>query len=135
MKERNDDIRIVTKPEEEDVTPKKSLKVLGWILNSRLSMDEHLQKIKMKIKFIMSSVKTITPYMSEKNRLLFANSYMIPILNYGVQIYMSEKQTTKQRYHKSMIMIGRWLKQSYCFKMSCHEMLKTLKWELPNQNQ
>ena len=48
-------------------------------------MDESLQKINIKIKAIMSKVKTITPYMREKNRLTFANSYLMSQLNYGVQ--------------------------------------------------
>ena len=46
-RERNDNIRIATPPDEEYVKPKKLIKVLGWILNT-------------KIKYIMSSMKTIT---------------------------------------------------------------------------
>ena len=133
VKERNTDIRIITEPGEDDVEPKKSINVLGWIFNSRLSMDESLQKINTKIKVIMSKVKTITPYMTEKQRLTFANSYMMPLLNYGVQSYVTENQTIKQKYYRITMNIARWVKQSYCFRMSCNKILKTLKWQLPNQ--
>ena len=33
VKERADDIRIVTGPDEDDVVPKNSIKVLPWMMN------------------------------------------------------------------------------------------------------
>ena len=112
MKERNKDIRIVTEKNEDDVYPKKQIRVLGWEMNSRLSMDSSLQKITGRIKAIMSKVKEITPYMTEKLRLLFANSYLISQLNYGIQFYVAENQKTKNAHHRITMTIARWVEQS-----------------------
>ena len=69
----------------------------------------------------------------EKNWLTFANSYLISQLNYRGQSYITENQNVKQQYHKIRMNIVRWVKQSYCYRISCRKILKSLKWELPNQ--
>ena len=58
MRNRNTDIRIITEVDEPDVEPKSQIKVLGWEINSRLSMDTSLQKTMRKIKLVMMKVKT-----------------------------------------------------------------------------
>ena len=89
IRNRNTNIKIET--ETEDVVPKKQIRILGWETNIRLSMDTHLIETKSKTKLIMSRMKEMRKYMTQKQRLMFANSFLVSRLKYGSQFLMGEK--------------------------------------------
>ena len=126
-----DDIRIVT--DKEEVKPSKSIKMLGWETNERLSMDSHYQQVTGKIKCMMSRMEEIKGYMSEKQRLKFANAYMMSILQYGAQFLVADTANARKNYHSTAMMVSRWVKGSYCFRISCLDICKSIKWNLPEQ--
>ena len=131
IKAEADDIRIVT--EKEEVHPKKTIRILGWEMTEQLSMDQHLNKITGKIKNIMARTEPIKNYMNEKQRLRFANAYMISGLRYGVQFLAGQSKKNQDRYHAATMLVARWVKQNYCFKVSCFKICKSLNWSIPSQ--
>ena len=126
-----DDIRIVTDTEE--VKPKQTIKVLGWEMCENLTMDIHLNKVIGKVKNLMARAEEFKNYMTEKQRLRFANAYMVSSLRYGVQFLAGQNNKTRAKYHAATMLVARWVKQDFCFKVSCLKICKSLKWSLPSQ--
>ena len=126
-----DDIRLVTDTEE--VKPKKTIKILGWEMTENLSMDNHINKVIGKVKNIMARAEEFKGYMTEKQRLQFANAFMISSLRYGAQFLVGQNNKTKTKYHTATMTVARWTKQNYCFKVSCLKICKSLGWSLPSQ--
>ena len=131
MRNRNSQLKIET--ESEDVIPKKQIRILGWETNSRLSMDEHLVSTIGKIKTIMSRMKEMRTYMTQKQRLMFANSFLVSRLNYGSQFLMGEKTIVRRKYHAALMSVARWVRNDYCFRESVISICKSLKWDVPSQ--
>ena len=78
----------------------------------------------------MSEIKR---YMTEKQRLQFAISFMISRLQYGDQFPTSKKVTVRREYHAAIMSVARWAKNNYCFKQSVISICKLLKLEIPWQ--
>ena len=131
MKDEAEDVRIIA--EKEEVTPKKVMKILGWEICEKLSMDTHLNQVIGKVKNMMARTNSIKGYMTEKQRLQFANAYMMSSLRYGVQFLVGQSSKTKAKYHAATMLVARWVKQDYCFKVSCYKICKSLNWSLPYQ--
>ena len=74
LKKEADEIKIVT--EDEDVTAKNQIKVLGFYFNERMSMDTTLDKVVAGINSSLAAISNFKPYMSERARLTFVNSYL-----------------------------------------------------------
>ena len=83
------------KTEDEDVKREKSIRILGWEINERLSMDVHLQQSIGKVKCMMSRMSELKQYMNDKQRLQFANAYMMSVLRYGAQFLAGKKVTVR----------------------------------------
>ena len=64
-KHRNIKLKTIT----EEIMPKKQIKVLGWTINERLSMDTHANNVLRNINHGLSKVTTISKYMSQKQEL------------------------------------------------------------------
>ena len=131
MKQQAEDIRIVT--EKEEVTPKKTIKILGWEMCEQLTLDQHLNTVIGKVKNMMARTQEIKNYMTEKQRLKFANAFMVSSLRYGVQFLVGQRSKTQAKYHAAIMLVARWVKQDYCFKVSCSKICRSLKWSLPSQ--
>ena len=112
--------------------PKRSIKVLGWATNEKLSMDTHMQQTIAKIKYIMSRMNEIKIYVTEKQRLQFANAYLVSSLKYGVQ-FLAETQSVRYRYHTATMLVARWVKGGYCFRTSFYQICKSIEWDIPLQ--
>ena len=68
--------------------------------------------------------------MNETAKLKFANSFIMSRLNYGNQFYLGENQDVQRKYHKACMTVSRWVKGSFCFKISCQKICSSLKWDL-----
>ena len=78
------------------------------------------------MKTIMARMKDLTKYMNEKQRLQFANTYLISKLKYGAHFLVGETFQVQQQYHAATMSVARWVKQNYCFKVSCLKICKSL---------
>ena len=82
---------------------------------------------------MMARTQEIKNYMTEKQRLKFANAFMVSSLRYGVQFLVGQRSKTQAKYHAAIMLVARWVKQDYCFKVSCSKICRSLKWSLPSQ--
>ena len=71
---------IELKEENKTVKPKKQIKILGFLLNSRMSLDSHLNATIGKINEMIVNLRPIVKYMSEATRLKIANSNLKSLL-------------------------------------------------------
>ena len=58
---------------------------------------------------------------------------MMSILQYGAQFLVADTANTRRNYHSTVMMVCRWVKGSYCFRTSCLDICKSIKWNLPEQ--
>ena len=72
-------------------------------------------------------------YMTQKQRLMFANSFLVSRLQYGSQFLMGEKTIIRRQYHAAMMSVARWVRNDYCFRESVISICKSLKWDIPSQ--
>ena len=93
----------------------------------------HLNFIAANISKCLSAINEIKPYMSEKARLMFVNSFLASKLRYGVQFYVGERQSVKNKYHQMKMKLARWVKQSFCYKISVRKICRSINWETPQQ--
>ena len=117
----------------EVLIPKRQIKVLGFYFNSRLSMDSNINAASKSTSYLMHSAKGVGRLMNEKTRTKFPNSHMLSRVTYGLPCYLSEKQEIKNKIHSTIMSISRWCKGSYCFRVSCSKINKSIGWDLPNQ--
>ena len=71
--------------------------------------------------------------MSTKARTTFANRFLISKLRYGMPLYIGETQAIKHKLHIQIMTIARFCRGNYGFKVSCHKICKSLKWDVPEQ--
>ena len=81
----------------------------------------------------MARMQSVKNYMTEKQRLCIANAYLVSSLKYGAPFLAGEKQSVKHKYHLATMMVARWIKNNYCFKVSCHKICRSLNWNIPSQ--
>ena len=60
-------------------------------------MDTHLNKTIGKIKKIMAKMNNLKSYISEKQRIEFANAYLVSTLKYSVQFLVGETNQVKNK--------------------------------------
>ena len=58
---------------------------------------------------------------------------MLSRITYGLPCYLGEKEMIKTKIHSTIMSISRWCKGSYCFRVSCYKINKSIGWDLPNQ--
>merc|ERR1712081_74725 len=73
---------IELREENKTITPKKQIKILGFLLNPRMSLDSHLNATIMKVNAMIVNLRPIVKYMSEATRLKIANSNLKSLLTY-----------------------------------------------------
>ena len=120
------EIRIPT--EEEYVVPRKQIGILGWQMNSRISMDSNLDVAATQVGASLAAMEDVKKYMTEKTRLIYVNSYLLSNFLSG------ESQAVKNRYHRFKMKLARWVKQPYCMKTSITKICRSIHLETPNQD-
>ena len=96
-------------------------------------MDTSLDNVAAAINKSLAAMSELKPYMTKKYRLMFVNTFLASKLRYGIQFYVRERQTMKNRYHQLKMKIATWTKNSYCYKISIAKICKSLNWEEPKQ--
>ena len=80
-----------------DIHAGNNMKMLGFVLNSRWSMDSHLSKFKSRIGLEYSKLKPYMQYLNMTDRKTILNSKLRSILNYSLPLYMGKNQQTVQK--------------------------------------
>ena len=115
---------------EKDVKCLPQIWILGWFLNGRMSYDSTINQ---NISIIQGHMKSVGKVMSEKQRLMVANSHLMSRLSYGMPLFVGQDETIINAIHRSHMSIMRWVKSDYCFKISVSDICKSLKWDSPRQ--
>ena len=104
---------------EKEIKPKQQIKILGFLINPRVSMDAHLNATIAKVNAMIVNLQPIVKYMSESTRLKIANSNLKSLLTYGLELYASENKNIQEKLWVQMMKIWKdFLKQSKCFMKS-----------------
>jgi hypothetical protein len=107
----------------------KSFKYLGVLINENLSWKEHVDHIKSKVNKKIGLFNRIKKFLPLPYRILFYNSYILPIFDYsdivwgdrGNDTLMSELQTLQNKVARSILDLP--------FRSSASEALKSLSWK------
>ena len=110
------------------ITPKSSLKILGFILQNDLKTDKDIGKLAGQLHNRMNKIRTITKFTNFQTRLKFLNAFVIGKMNYMLPIYSLSDKTNIQKLHKILTTAGRTAIGSYCFKKSVSYILSKCKW-------
>ena len=71
----------------------------------------------------------LSKYTNEATRIKFANSFLKSKFNYGLPLFFGETENVKRIMHRSVMKIGRYVKNSYCYMKSAKYILKSCNWE------
>ena len=120
----DDPINIITKPQ---------IHILGWQMNERLQYDTTLNQSMGIIVKNMRNMKEIAEVSDQKTKTIIANSYLLPKMLFGLPLMIGQNEKIKNIIHKSIMMVARWARGSYCFRESVFSICKSLGWETPVQ--
>ena len=105
-----------------------SIKILGVYLNSELKIGQHLNSIISQCYNKVHSIKTITKYTDKNTRLKFINAHMISKILYMLPLISSANHEQFKKVHKLIMFSARTILGSYCFKVSCKDILDQINW-------
>ena len=109
------------------------IKLLGWLVNDRLNLDSNINLMVGVIHAILNNLKPVESYLKTETRAKLCSVYMISRISYGIPQYLGETVANKYRIHSTIMKLARWSKQSYCFKVSIHDICHSLNWDTPRQ--
>ena len=125
---------IELREENKTIMPKKQIKILGFLLNPRMSLESHLNATILKVNAMIVNLRPIVKYMSEATRLKIANSNLKSLLTYGLELYPAENKNVQTKLWVQMMKISKeFVKQDKCFRKSNIDINDSLKWEEPKQ--
>ena len=119
--------------EKEVVIPKAQIRILGWIMNQRMSMNSNATIAISEVSRMLHNLRNLKHLMSEKTRLIIANSFMKSKLSYGLPLYVGANQNIKNKIKTCMMRVGRWVKGNSQFMIPNTKICKSIKWSTPNQ--
>ena len=96
------DIEIKLK-EDEVITPVNQHKVLGWILNTRLSMDSQIRNTISSVNLKLHKIMKMKKYMNLNTKRKILNAHLLSLYQYGIEQYVGETEAIKQKLHSSMM--------------------------------
>ena len=100
--------------QKETIKPVSQMKLLGWEINTRMSMDSYAIRLYSELCHKINVFNKISRFTSEDTRVRFANTFLKSKFNYGLPLLFSESEKVKQIMHRSIMKIGRYVKNSYC---------------------
>ena len=116
-----------------NVVPKPQIQILGWWVNERLSYDT---TINMNVGIVTKNIrnlKEITAVSDQKTKEIIANSYLLPKVLYGLPLMIGQNERIKNVIHRTIMMIARWTRNSFCFRESVMSICKSIGWDTPTQ--
>ena len=124
---------VQIKLEDEVIKPKPQMKILGWIMNTRTSMDSHLNMVISQVNHKLKKARSVAKYMNKKTRTIFSNSFLLSKFKYGMPLYIGETWALRQKIHTQIMNIARFCRGEYGFKISCAKICKEIGWSTPDQ--
>ena len=82
---------------EDKITPKKVIKILGSYIKDDLKLDSQVGKVTGQLHNRIHKIKAITKYTNFKTRLSFMNAHIIGKINYILPLYMHADQNLKTK--------------------------------------
>ena len=126
-----DDIRIEDGPD--IIKPKPQIRILGWYLNFRLSYDTTVNQTVSIVNHRLQKLREISSFMTEKQKIIAVNSYILSKLQYGMPLLIGENENVITTIHRSVMMLARFCKGSFCFKVSINSICNSIGWDGPRQ--
>ena len=125
------DVKIVD--EKDTILPKDQIKILGWLLNFRRSVDETANKAIRETNLMIHQLQELKKHMPEKTRKMVANSHLISKMQYGMPMYISAKEITKRNIQTSIMKIVKFTKTNPETRISNTKLCKSVGWDMPQQ--
>ena len=101
-----------------EIKPKKSIKILGFILSSDLKLDRQVGKLCSQLHNRIYQLSLVGKFMNFGTRCAFIKSYVLGKLQYGLPLYLGMKKELVDKFHKIIMRSARTIIGSYCFKKS-----------------
>ena len=135
-KANNENRKIVkiTNSDGKPLNAQNSMKILGFTLNARASLDTHLSKMKSRIGMEYTKLKPYLNYMTQKDRKKIVNSKLRSILDYGLPLYMGEAEGIRSNLESTYMTLNRIIHGGLTFKVSKVNICKQIKAELPEKH-
>ena len=119
--------------DEEVITPVNQHKILGWNINNRLSMDQHINKTIQAATLKMNEICKYTKYMSLKTRTKVFKAHVLSLFQYGIEQYCGEVGSIKQKLHTAIMSASRRIRGFRYQRETNASVLEDLNMEEPNQ--
>merc|ERR1711954_449300 len=100
------------------IKAQSTMKSLGFMLNSRCTLDSHLSSMKSRIGLEYSKLKPYLNLMTQEDRKLIVNSKLRSVLDYGIPLYMGETEGLKSKLESSYMTINRIIHGGLTFKVN-----------------
>ena len=110
------------------IKPKSNITILGFVLSSNLSTDNHINTIIPSLHNRINTIKSIQNVTDEKTRLQLANSIVIGKLNHALPLLSNISLYGKAKLHKILMTTARTVIGHYGFKWSCTKILNNCNW-------
>lgn len=126
--------KIVLETEKKTVLPEEQIKILGFIINRRLDLEANANEMIRQVNNMIHVGNGLIKYMSEKTRIIYAKSYMMSRIAYGLPLYCGAHDRIKKKINTTVMKVCRWTRRSYCFRESSMSICKSIKVDLPEEN-
>ena len=93
----------------------------------------NLAKVSKTIKVTLACAASFRKYLNEASRVKFVNAYLKTKLNNWAEFLIGDREKMKNKYHNLTMYLACWIKGTFCFKISCRKILKSINWETARQ--
>ena len=124
---------IAIKTDRYEIKSKKSMKILGFITNERMTLDTHLSGLMSKIGLEYHKLRPALDYMDLQTRRIVMDAKVKTHVEYILPLVISQPQYVQNRVEKILMKINRWTLQDNTFKMRNATICKRVGCPTPNQ--
>ena len=108
-----------------------TLKVLGFTLNAKANMENHISKVKSRIGLELSKLKPYLHLMEVKDRKTILNAKLRSIIDYALPLFMGEPESIKAKVESTYMLVNRLIHGKCGYMDAKTKICKDIKVDLP----
>ena len=108
-----------------------TLKIFGFAMNAKASMETHLSCVKSQIGFELSKLRPYLHLMNTKDRKIILNTKLRSIIDYGLPLFMGETEAVKSKIEGAYMLVNRIIHGQNKFMTSKTKICCEIKADLP----
>ena len=109
-----------------------TLKILGFTLNAKENMENHLSKVKSRIGLELSKLKLYLSLMETKDRKTILNAKLRSIIDYALPLFMGESEAIKAKVESTYMLVNRLIHGKCGYMTAKTKICKDIKSDMPN---